>query len=278
MIQLAILLTCFNRKQTTLSCLEQLFSLKQDIDVYLVDDLSTDRTSEAVGIEFPQVNIICGTGNLFWNRGMYLAWEHASKNNYDYYIWLNDDTILYNNCFKELFECSNLANENAIITGIVESKDKNQILYGGTNHKKKLLLPNGTMQPVTNMNGNIVLVPKSVFDILGNLDPVFHHDLGDVDYGLRAKKNNINVFTTRVSIGSGESNSFCRVRLWNSTIVKRFKKLYSPLGNHPTINFYFRRKHFGFFNALNYYIHIHLINLFSDCIIKFIFGTKYIDK
>lgn len=278
MSQIAVLMTCFNRRDITIRCLNQLFLLNKNIAVFLVDDNSTDGTSAAISIQFPQVNIIQGNGNLFWSRGMHLGWEYASKNDYDYYIWLNDDTLLDENCFIELFQCSKIANESAIITGIVQSQDNTQTLYGGTNQKKKLLLPNGTMQDVTNMNGNIVLVPKSVFKILGNLDPVFHHDLGDVDYGLRAKKNNINVFTTRVAIGSGEANSFCRVRLWNSTIVKRFKKLYSPLGNHPLINFYFRRKHFGVFNALNYYTHIHLINLFPDCIIKLVFGTKYIDK
>lgn len=275
MNKIAIILTCYNRKQTTLNCLHQLFFLEQDIDVFLVDDKSTDETYETVAARFPQVNIIQGTGNLFWNRGMHLAWDYASKNDYDYYVWLNDDVILYNNCFIELFECSRIANENAVITGIVETKDKTQILYGGTDGNKKLLLPNGIMHQVTNMNGNFVLIPKSVFKVLGNLDPVFHHDLGDVDYGLRAKKNNINVFTTRVTIASGESNNFCRVRHWGFTATGRFKRLYSPLGNHPSINFYFRRKHFGLFNAMNYYIYIHLINLLPDIIIKIISGSKY---
>lgn len=271
----AILIACYNRKDKTLRCLRRLHTINYNFDVYLVDDQSTDGTSEAVDIEFPQVNIILGTGNLFWNRSMHLAWQHASKKSYDYYIWLNDDVVLYEFFFTELFECSALCHEKSIVSGIVESHNKTQILYGGTDNNKKLLLPNEKMQLITNMNGNIVLIPKFVFMVLGNLDYMFHHDLGDVDYGLRAKKNNINVFTTRVAIGSCESNSFCRVRLWNSSIINRFKKLYSPLGNHPSINFYFRHKHYGLSNALRYYIHIHVINFLSDNIVQLLFKNRY---
>jgi GT2 family glycosyltransferase len=275
MNQIAILLTCFNRKQTTLRCLEQLFLLNLNADVYLVDDHSTDGTSEAIAAQFPQVTIIQGSGNLFWSRGMHLAWQQASIKEYEYYLWLNDDVVLYENCFDELFACSRSSAQKAIVSGIVESHDKTETLYGGSDKNKKLLQPNGTLQAIRNLNGNIVLVPSAVFKVLGNLDPVYHHDLGDVDYGLRAIESGFSVVTTRVAIGSGDKNDFCRVRLPNNSLVNRFKKLYSPLGNHPSINFYFRRKHVGIMNALIYYAHIHFINILSDYAVKLIFGNRY---
>ena len=275
-MKIAVLLTSFNRKEKTKECLQSLYKILSELDVYLVDDNSTDGTVLMIEENFPQINIIRGNGNLFWNRGMHLAWEHASKRDYEYYIWLNDDTLLYENSFIELFECSKTAKDNAIITGIIESEDKAQIIYGGTDSKKNLLLPNGTMQAVTNMNGNIVLIPKAVFNVLGNLDPVYHHDLGDVDYGLRAKENNIPVYSTRIAIGSGDKNNLCRIRLAKTTLRKRFEKLYSPLGNHPIINFYFRKKHFGVFNAIAYYVFLHIINLLPDIMVNKIFGSKYL--
>ena len=131
------------------------------------------------------------------------------------------------------------------------------------------------MQTITNLNGNVVLVPSTVYDTLGNLDPVLHHDLGDVDYGLRAIENGLKVVTTRVAIGSGDRNKFCRVRLHKTTVKRRFEQLYSPLGNHPSVNFYFRRKHFGYCNALIYYFHIHFINLLSDKVVALLFGNRY---
>lgn len=87
MIQtLAVLLTVHNRKTKTLKCLQQLYTqipIKgYQVDVYLTDDGCTDGTPEAISQEFPQVHIIHGDGKLFWNRGMYTAWQEAAKNNY----------------------------------------------------------------------------------------------------------------------------------------------------------------------------------------------------
>ena len=62
---LAVLITCHNRKDTTLSCLGRLFSIRKDIDVYCVDDSSADGTAEAIRDGFPQVNLISGDGIFF---------------------------------------------------------------------------------------------------------------------------------------------------------------------------------------------------------------------
>jgi GT2 family glycosyltransferase len=274
----AVILTTYNRKSITLRCLDKLYELNKNFDVYLVDDASSDDTAIAVKAKFPTVNLIKGNGYLFWNRGMHLAWDVAKKNKYNYYMWLNDDVLLSHSFYEEFMECSELSKNNAIIVGIVKSHDEKEILYGGTDHKKKLLVPDGKMQLVTNMNGNVVLIPSAVFDKLGNLDPKYHHDLGDVDYGLRAKANGIKVLTTRVSVGSCDRNHICRVRLWNANIVMRYRKLYSPLGSHPLINFYFRKKHYSLANAIFYYAFLHLINMMPDKLTFILFGEKYAPK
>lgn len=278
MNNIAILITCFNRRKRTLKCLDQLFACKNDVDVYLVDDLSNDGTAEAIKLQYPQVNLISGTGNLYWNRGMLRAWSEAEKKNYDFYIWLNDDVVLYKLAFDELIDCSHIADNRAIISGIIETEDKSAIIYGGSDDHKRLIVPNGRMNEITYLNGNVVLVPKYVYNKIGKLDPVYHHDLGDVDYGLQARKNIIKVYTTRIPVAFGEKNNFCRIRLWNSSLIKRFKKLYSPLGNPPKINFHFRKKHFGLANAIRYYLFLYLINLLPDSIVKLCWGKKYISQ
>jgi GT2 family glycosyltransferase len=72
---IAVLLTCHNRKEKTLSCLTALFNCivpdGYGFNVFLVDDACTDGTAEAIKEKFPQVNIIQETGNLCWNREMH---------------------------------------------------------------------------------------------------------------------------------------------------------------------------------------------------------------
>ena len=276
MHRIAVLLTCFNRQTTTLRCLERVFQLMPDADAYLVDDKSTDGTASAVLAAFPQVHLITGSGDLFWNRGMHLAWEHAKAGNYSHFLWLNDDVVLNDGCLAELLECSALCLHQSIIAGLIQSHDCAEVLYGGTSPDKRLLAPTGAMQVITNMNGNVVLVPAAVFAKLGNLDPYFHHDLGDVDYGLRAQQHGIRVLTTRIFVGSCDRNNACRVRLWGTGLLSRFKRLYSPLGNHPGINFYFRRTHYGWGNAAAYFVFIHLLNVAPDGLVRWVFGNKYV--
>ena len=87
---IAILITVYNRKDKTLECLQRLYNQSNldniKIEIYLTEDNCTDGTPEAVHQQFPQVHIIHGNGNLFWNRGMYTAWEKAAKEDFDFYF------------------------------------------------------------------------------------------------------------------------------------------------------------------------------------------------
>lgn len=276
--KIAAILTCFNRREKTKKCLESLFQILPDCDVYITDDASTDGTSEMLHHDFPKVHVVTGNGNLFWSRGMYTAWKEAVKGNYDYYLWLNDDIELYPDFFEELSTCFQKSGGNCVVTGLIENFEKSKILYGGSDGNKSLLQANGKPQKVTYMNGNVVLIPKSVVDKIGIMDPKLHHDLGDVDYGLTAIEHGINVFTTSKPIAAGYENDFCRVRKWGVSLKQRLKKLNSPLGSPPKLNFYFRKKHFGFLNACAYWGYLYILNILSDSLVELIWGDTYKDK
>lgn len=270
MVTFAVLITCHNRKDTTLACLERLFSIRRDVDVYCVDDNSIDGTADAVLEEYPQVNLIHGDGNLFWSRGMRIAWIEASRSkDYDFYFWLNDDLLLYDDSFDEMLQCSGLMNHMAIIAGLVQETTTKQVIYGGFDKDKHLIEANGTLNEVNNLNGNFVLVPKHVFEKIGVFDPVYHHDLGDVAYGHEAHRQGLHVCTSRKYIGCTDivlQSNYTRIRLNGVSVLRRFKKLYSPLGSNPFITFHFLSKYEGFIKAVVFFVYVHAINLLPDCI------------
>lgn len=228
---IAVLLTCFNRKEKTLKGLASLFEQKLIkglfIEVFLVDDGSTDGTAEAVFEKFPQVNIIQGTGNLFWNRGMHKAWEEAVKvKDYDYYFWLNDDTNICNNAVTKMIRLSINVNDNSIIVGAVHSEEeKTKDSYGGYKNGK-LLTPDGTPQECDEFNGNCVLIPQRVFKALGNLDLYFKHSFGDIEYGRRARKNKIKIYLTEEYVGTCNRNSWPQHFYQKKIIFSRDLKYY----------------------------------------------------
>lgn len=250
--KLAVLITCHNRRSKTISCLNHLFSSfqsapKVNICVYLVDDGSSDGTAEVVLDRFRNVNIIHGDGSLFWNGGMRLAWEEATKNeHHDYYLWLNDDTDIFDNAINDLINASFHFGNNAIIVGSVRSKNNIETTYGGYSESCRLD-PNGSYQLIEYFNGNVVLVPHQVFKIVGNLDKRFKHSIGDIDYGLRAKKQGFNSYITMDYIGYCEKHPnipiWCDKRYSFKQRLKSFRNATSASVAEHFI-FDFRHKNF----------------------------------
>lgn len=251
MKQIAVLLTVFNRKQTTLDCLRSLFShvlpSGYDIKVYLTDDGCTDGTPEAIKAEFPQVNIISGDGSLYWNRGMIAAWNEAAKSNPNFYFWLNDDTFLMADALEVLIASAE-KNPDTIIVGTCHATDNpDRITYGARDKSMKLIDPNSDATAKCNtFNGNIVLIPDSVYRQLGTLDPLYQHSLGDFDYGLRALKAGIGI---TVAPGfQGICDTHTSIAKWsdpNKPFAERWHHFLSPTGANPFEFFKFRKRHYG---------------------------------
>ncbi|NRT13282.1 glycosyltransferase family 2 protein [Flavobacterium sp. 14A] len=259
----AVLITCHNRKDKTLACLEAFYKCfvpeGYKFIIFLVDDGSSDGTREAITIKFPNVNIVQGDGNLYWNRGMRLAWDTATKaKDFDYYLWLNDDTFLFDDALIILLS---RPYTGSIVCGTTQSEVSQKATYGGYSNKPhKLLIPNGEFQECTYLNGNCVLIPKAVFQEIGNLDPIFHHAVGDFDYGLRAKKKGIKLLVAPSFVGTCESHTVLpKWRTASVPLKKRLQSLYLPTsGCSPKQFFVFDKRHNGLFAACFHYFTIHL--------------------
>ena len=254
MNRIAVLITCHNRSEKTMACLHSLFQCRLPgdfvLDVFLVDDGSTDGTAKLVTDRFPKVIIIHGDGNLYWNRGMHLAWSYASKQKYNFYLWLNDDTFLNENALTIILNDSKSKNNQSIICGICQSKLTSEISYGGYEKSThKIINPNGQPQQCYFFNGNIVLIPQIIFEAIGNLDPFFQHGFGDFDYGLRAIKKNISSWVTSEIIGFCDDN---KISKWSNPRYPFFSRLmnfYTPLGMPPFQHFVYAKRHWGLFKA-----------------------------
>jgi GT2 family glycosyltransferase len=264
MKSIAILLTVHNRRDKTLNCLENLFAQKAVVgyqwEVYITDDGSSDGTAEAIRFQFPDVTIIQGDGNLYWNRGMKLAWETATKTKeYDFYFWLNDDTLLFDKALTILIEGFNTFGKKSIYVGATRSATNPTITYSGHRLQETFLKPNGEWQSCDYFNGNIVFIPRAVFELMGMNDPVFQHALGDFDYGLRAKKKKIALYVAPAVLGYCETHE--KLPKWCNTEIRfrnRIVELYKPLGNNPFEFFVFDHRHNGFLKAIKHFITIHL--------------------
>jgi len=265
--KIAVILTCHNRREKTLTCLKHLYQNEiirdYEMKIFLVDDGSIDGTSEAVSKEFTEVNIIKGDGSLYWNRGMYKAWTEAVKKNSDFYLWLNDDTFLYEDAIQNMIETSFKVGGEAIIVGSTCSSLNKQITTYGGRQGKKVIQTDGQIKKCSTFNGNFVLIPHSVYSKLGNLDFKFRHSFGDIEYGMRANRNKINSYVAPNHIGTCERHdSIIKCFSPNIPFLVRFKHFYSPLGMNPFEFYYMNKKYKGLISAMRVFMATHLRVLF----------------
>lgn len=218
--RVAVLITCHNRREHTLSCLAELFATELPAGIFfsviLVDDGSTDGTSTAVRAQYPQVEIISGDGNLFWNKGMHLAFARAMDLGFDAYLWLNDDTTLYPTALKNLLataeRLSSELGRACLLVGATEDAS-GKLSYGGAValnkirrfQYRKVWAPDVPVECDV-MNGNCVLIPDQVARAVGNIDIGFEHAMGDTDYALRARAKGFPVYVAPGFVGQCSNN------------------------------------------------------------------------
>ncbi|MBD3589414.1 glycosyltransferase family 2 protein [Bacteroides sp. GM023] len=256
-MKIAVLYTCFNRKVKTLASLQSVFDAaeaynkinvnKLDIEVFLTDDGCTDGTPEAVCELFVEknVHILKGTGNLFWTRGMCLAWEEARKRHseWDYYLLMNDDTTMNSYGFVELLNaqkyCVKQYRQEGVISGITcSTTDPTVITYGGDvivnrfTGKAIRLGKSSVPQMVDMANANIFMVPCSVVDKIGIFYDGYEHASADNDYSMLACRKGIPVLVTSAACGECDNehhnSDVDSQRFINMTLTER-RAYY----NHP---------------------------------------------
>jgi GT2 family glycosyltransferase len=170
------------------------------LSVFLVDDGSSDGTTDAVRTLAPTVQIIQGNGQLFWAGGMRLGIAAAMAADVDLILWLNDDTILFPGALAALLATwagmSAEGTHDVIVVGSTQALETGAPSYGGVRRigrfnraRTELIAPSATdALACDSMNGNCVLVPRSAALRLGNIDSAYVHGLGDFDYGFRAMR------------------------------------------------------------------------------------------
>jgi len=239
--EIAVLMTCHNRRATTLRGLRNLFSQTLPegfaLEVVLTDDGSTDGTGDAVRQEFPEVNVLLGDGNLFWAGGTQLAWDAARPA--EFYLWLNDDVALRPNALKVLLETYQAAGDRmTIVVGSTCDPQLGKTCTGGMERKGwydvRVIDPREVTQPCDTFNGNIVLIPSVVEERIGSLDEAYTHFFADGDYGLRARKQDVAVLLAPGHLGECSLNPIANSSFDGSlSISERWKRMLGPKGYRP---------------------------------------------
>jgi len=198
-ILVSIIIPHHNNKDILLDCLQSLYqSSYQNFEIIIVDNASTDESINHVHINYPEVIIVKSLKNLGYAGGCNLGAQEAKG---DYLFFLNNDTVLDENCIRGLV---NKLNSNSQISSvqpkILNLDNKSSFDYAGASggFMDYLVFPftrgrifnriekdNGQYDDSIKIfwaSGAGFLTRKSTFDIIEGFDEDLFAHMEEIDY------------------------------------------------------------------------------------------------
>jgi len=245
-----VLIPVFNRLKLTQSCIESINNHAIDIDlkIILVDDGSSDGTTEWVQSNYPKVTILQGTGSLYWGGAIHYGVEYILKNcnSHDYILLVNNDVLLAENTISELVNFCEQQNRKAVVGSISIDSNNGRVIKSGTKVKSWLLnrtshiylgqkikdVHNLEGVEVDFLTGRCLLHPVEAFLKAGNYDSnSFRHYGADDEYSMRVKRFGFKTFVCTTAIVSMQKTSSNHLGFFatffsihsSSNIINKFK-------------------------------------------------------
>ena len=259
-LKIVAVLTCFNRKEKTLKCINSLKNQieiqhkKVNLDIVICDDGSTDGTQRTINLKHPDVKFVQGTGDLFWARGMAYAMKAAEQYKPDFYLMINDDVEFEANMLETMLRSYESTKQGmCAVVGSTRDKYTGELTYGGAWWNGKVIKEETTMiqptypcQECNLSNWNCFLIPYSLYKEVGPIDSYYEHSRADYDYSLRIIKEGYKVYVASDFIGYCSRNS--TKNTWQDTsipILQRVKALHHRTGMPVKSSWHYYKKFYG---------------------------------
>jgi GT2 family glycosyltransferase len=197
--KIAIIIINWNTYQLTFNCLKSLKACTyNNKTIFLVDNGSEDGSGDKIALEFPDINFIKNEINEGFTGANNKALKVILKQNFDYVLLLNNDTVVKPN-FLSLLEARMDSDQNLAATQplILDFPNKNTIWNAGgsfnsffclfkTRCKGMIYNPKLKIDTYTQwISGCCILVKIAVIKKVGLLDNRFFIYFEDADWSIR---------------------------------------------------------------------------------------------
>jgi GT2 family glycosyltransferase len=193
-----IITPVFNRITFTDNYLKALSEqTDSNFKIIIVDDGSTDGTSEMIEKNYPSVIILKQKGDLWWAESTNIGVRYAINQGASHILTLNDDTLPKPDFIEKMSYWSN-KHPNALLGALAINNANDEIVFAGeilnwNSDISKFALdtvPTDKRYGLHEINifpGRGLLIPVSVFNDIGFYDSKnFPQTVADLDFAIRA--------------------------------------------------------------------------------------------
>lgn len=246
-------MACHNRRSKTLNCLRSVLAQHArdvELGILLVDDGSIDGTSDAVRSCYPQVQIVPGTGSLYWGGAMRLGISSALKHRPDFIWMVNDDVEFESDALDRQLSVAR-SSPGTWVAGATRQPASSQTTYSGyvrsgrLRPRIRMVEPSDGTQVIDFGPANSLLLPASDYAALGGIDTRFPHGYGDLDFTRRASKARRQLILAPRHVGTCAANP---LPLWpdaSAPLVDRIRDLHSIRNRPPRQAAWYISRHYG---------------------------------
>ena len=247
-VRVEIVAPVHNRKDITLQCLRSLARLNTtdlDVHIVIVDDGSTDGTGDAIRLDFPDVEVIHGSSDLWFTEGTNVGVRAALKHDPNFILMINDDAVFDSDFLKCMVETATKC-PRSIVGSLLLLWDTPHRLFqvapvwetafGGWRHwyeQTVWTVPDKIWQ-VDIIVGNCVLLPTAAFLEAGLMDSRSYPNFGDAEFTPRLKRLGWKLLIEpRARVFCQPNTPPPRVR--NMSLKKKLSALIFDLGNNHNL-------------------------------------------
>lgn len=202
-----IVIPVHNRREYTRRCLECLQAQsRRDFTTVVVDDGSSDGTSQMVRHEFPEAVLLSGDGSLWWSGATNLGAAYALQSGASHILCLNDDTVPADDFLERLMETGSQFPDALVGAAAVDASTGNPCFTGEcarwlTAGFRPAGRAGQRIVEVSHAPGRGLLIPAAVFQRIGFFDAVHFPMAGaDYDFTQRARRAGYRVVCDRAAV------------------------------------------------------------------------------
>ena len=233
-LSVAVLMSCYNRKERTLKCVESILSASRGesslrLTFYVWDDGSDDGTAEALKKMSDNIMVFKGSGNYYWSKSMNEVMKKAVQDDHDLYLMVNDDVLFYADSIETLISDYLKSGGRCAIVGSM--RYDGIFTYGGRDRYYNDIEPSGKLMKCRYANWNCFMIDRAVVQKVGLICGKYEHAGGDFDYSCRMNRMGMDQYVASKYVGECEiDHAIPSYYNADKRLLERLHLLFAPKG------------------------------------------------